>query len=209
MARRGLAQESAISLALVAQLEQIGGMSHWAVYAAAHLSDPGQREEAVLSLLWRHAPEWSADPSAHSFLLERVKVPAALLAEAMAGWLGYVGQDVEGATPIPLPWHDSSSNQLFPCSSLYRLCVPSVPMHAGQLQLLMKANKWTAAHKVWADTMAVDTMASASTAALPMAGYLAAFEAHSADITDTVSDDHFKSWRFFHSLAILQVIYFL
>ena len=197
-----------MSLALVAQLEQIGGMSHWAVYVAAHLSDPGQREEAVLSLLWRHAPEWSADPSAHSFLLKRVKVPAELLAGAMAGWLGYVGQDIEGATLIPLPWHGISSNQLLPCSLLYRLCVLSAPMRVGQLQLLMKANEWTAAHKIWADTMALDTMASASTAALPMAGYVAAFEAHSTDITDAVTDDHFKSWRFFQSLAILQVISF-
>lgn len=103
----------------------------------------------------------------------------------------------------------SSFNQLFLSSLLYRLCVLSVPICAGQLQLLMKANKWTAAHKVWADTMAVDTLAIASTAALPTANCLAAFEAHSADITDTVTDDHFKSWRFFKSLAILQVTNFL
>lgn len=78
-------------------------------------------------------------------------------------------------------------------------------MHPGQLQLLMKANKWKAAHKIWADTMAVDTMASVGTTAIPMAGYVAAFEAHSADIADIVNEDDCKSWRFFQSLALLQV----
>ena len=207
---RGFAQESALGLALVAQLELIGGMSQWAVYVATHLPDPAQREDTVRSLLRRHAPEWAAHPAAHDFLLERLAVPAPLLAETMAEWSMFC-EDPEGSThPSILPF------LTYPCMLFYsiayhliflesnvRMCTKHLLMQAGQCQLLMEANQWNAAHQVWGDNMALNSLVHAGTTAGPMAGCAAAFEAHSADID--AAEGSIKSWRFFQSLSVLQV----
>lgn len=83
-------QGERVLLAVVAQLELLGGLTHWALYVACHLPDAHRREETLRSLLCRHAQEWAAEPQlAHGFLVERLGVPSSWLAGALAVWAHY------------------------------------------------------------------------------------------------------------------------
>lgn len=73
-------------MAMVAQLEAVGGLPQWAVYVALHLPDAFQRVRTVEQLLTRHAAEWTADAGKREFLLQRLHIPAASLSAALALW---------------------------------------------------------------------------------------------------------------------------
>jgi Nuclear protein 96 len=75
-----------VASAMIAQLEAVGGLDEWAVYVALHLPDAFQRTRTVEQLLARHAPEWAADASKCKFLLQRLQLPPASLAVALALW---------------------------------------------------------------------------------------------------------------------------
>jgi Nuclear protein 96 len=79
-------QVSMVAMAMIAQLEAIGGLHEWAVYVALHLPDAFQRTRTVEQLLARHAPVWAADASKYTFLVEQLKIPAASLSAAVALW---------------------------------------------------------------------------------------------------------------------------
>jgi nuclear pore complex protein Nup98-Nup96 len=79
----------------ISQLENLGGLSHWAVYVALHLPDPIARETTVRELLARHCPEWAKDQEVIKFLIESLDVPKAWVAEAKALWAKHTGNDVE------------------------------------------------------------------------------------------------------------------
>ena len=86
-------------MSLIAQLENLGHMAHWAVYVALHIPDhPAQewhllREHVVQELLRRHAPIWASDSSTQDFLLHKLHVPAAWLDQALAQWASYCHDD--------------------------------------------------------------------------------------------------------------------
>ena len=86
-------------MSLIAQLEALGHMAHWAVYVALHIPDhPAQewqslREHVVQELLRRHAPTWASDSNAQDFLLHKLYVPAAWLDQALAQWASYCHDD--------------------------------------------------------------------------------------------------------------------
>lgn len=75
-----------VAMAVIAQLEAVGGLPEWAVYVALHLPDAFQRARTVEQLLTRHASEWAADAGKHEFLLQRLQIPAASLSVALALW---------------------------------------------------------------------------------------------------------------------------
>lgn len=76
-------------MGFIAQLEAVGGMAHWAVYAALHIPDAGRRERVVKELLSVHCPEWDGDEEVVTFLLESLQVPKEWVAEARALWARY------------------------------------------------------------------------------------------------------------------------
>lgn len=86
-------------MSLIAQLEAMPGMAHWAVYVALHLPShsspdwPHLRDSLVQELLMRHAPEWAADSGKQEFLLQKLKLPAAWLDQSMAQWAHYCRDD--------------------------------------------------------------------------------------------------------------------
>ena len=93
-----------LHLSLVAQLEALKGMAHWAVYVALHLprhSSPEWahlRDSLVQELLMRHAPEWVIDAAnKRKFLLKELQLPAAWLDQSLAQWAHYC-QDDSGAS---------------------------------------------------------------------------------------------------------------
>jgi hypothetical protein len=61
---------------MASQLELVGGMCEWAVFAAMHLEDASAREALVTELLSRHCEEWSASEEKQTFLRDRLQVPA-------------------------------------------------------------------------------------------------------------------------------------
>lgn len=79
-------QVSMVAVAMIAQLEAIGGLHEWAVYVALHLPDAFQRTRTVEQLLARHASVWAADASKYTFLVEQLQIPAASLSAAAALW---------------------------------------------------------------------------------------------------------------------------
>jgi hypothetical protein len=105
----------ALHAAMAAQLEA-AGLPQWAVFVALHLPDepaagggggqappgpaPGaRRTRLVRELLRRHAAAWAADAAAaEAFLVRRLRLPRAWLADALAGWARARG-DVAGAPP--------------------------------------------------------------------------------------------------------------
>lgn len=82
-------------MAMIAQLEAIGGLHEWAVYVALHLPDAFQRTRTVEQLLARHAPVWAADAGKYRFLVEQLQLPATRLASAAALWARVGAEDVD------------------------------------------------------------------------------------------------------------------
>ena len=88
-----------LQLSLIAQLEGMHGMAHWAVYVALHLPSHASpdwhhlRDSLVQELLMRHAPEWAADAAKREFLLQRLQLPAAWLDQSLAQWARYCQDD--------------------------------------------------------------------------------------------------------------------
>lgn len=80
-------------MSFIAQLEAVGGLSHWAVYAALHIPDAAERSRVVRELLMAHADEWAEDEEVHAFFANRLALPPAWLAEAQALWAHYCADD--------------------------------------------------------------------------------------------------------------------
>lgn len=107
-----LLQVFQLHLSLIAQLEALGGMAHWAVYVALHLPRhsspdwPHLRDNLVQELLMRHASEWVIDAAnKRNFLLKELQLPAAWLDQSLAQWAHYC-QDDSGA---PASFHDAQA----------------------------------------------------------------------------------------------------
>ena len=89
--------------AFIAQLDVVGVSPQWQLYAAQHLPDgppgfQGQRTQLLQELLLLHAPAFAEDPSARAFLVDKLGVPTAWLAAALATWSRYSWQP-EGDHP--------------------------------------------------------------------------------------------------------------
>jgi hypothetical protein len=90
-----LGQVCAVHASLISQLEAVGGLEEWALYVALHVPDcaaaegRGVRDRLVRELLLRHAPALAASPAKQAFLLERLRIPRAWLADALATWYRY------------------------------------------------------------------------------------------------------------------------
>ena len=63
-------QAAELTANFIGQLEALGSLEHWTVYAALHLPDSGQRTHAVTELLCRQAPVYAADTMKRNFLLQ-------------------------------------------------------------------------------------------------------------------------------------------
>ena len=102
-----LVQVFQLHMSLIAQLEALGHMAHWAVYVALHVPDqpdinwPCIREALVKELLMRPAPEWAADASKRDFLLHKLHLPPAWLDLSLAQWARYCLDDSGGSTFLP------------------------------------------------------------------------------------------------------------
>ena len=99
-----------LHMSLIAQLQSLENMAHWAVYVTLHMPDHPDwlhlREHVLWELLKRHAPEWASDLSKREFLLHKLHVPAAWLDEALAEWAAYCHDDSgEGKTKVPNKQH--------------------------------------------------------------------------------------------------------
>ena len=100
-----------LHLAFIAQLEGLG-LPQWAVYVALHLPDHpqqpycGLREQLVRELVCRHAAVWAQDAGQRSFLTETLQLPQSLVAEALAQWDKYNGNDAgrDLNTIMASPW---------------------------------------------------------------------------------------------------------
>lgn len=94
-----LLQVFQLHLSLIAQVEAISGMAHWAIYVALHLPShcspewPHLRDGLVQELLMRHAPDWASDPASRHFLLQKLQLPAAWLDQSLAQWAHYCHDD--------------------------------------------------------------------------------------------------------------------
>ncbi|PRW58789.1 nuclear pore complex NUP98A isoform X1 isoform B [Chlorella sorokiniana] len=88
-----LPQAAAARMSFIAQLEAVGGLAHWAVYAALHIPDAAERARVVRELLQTHADEWANQPEVWAFLRDRLALPAAWLAEAQALRAHYCADD--------------------------------------------------------------------------------------------------------------------
>lgn len=112
---------AATRMGFIAQLEAVGGLAHWAVYAALHLPDDNYgdggdsgdgaaapeggaiaggrgatREAVVRRLLAVHTPEWAGNAEVQAFLSSSLRLPEAWLAEARAQWAEYQLDDAGG-----------------------------------------------------------------------------------------------------------------
>lgn len=74
-------QAAELTTSFIGQLEAVGGMEHWTVYAALHLPDNRERKHAVMDLLCRHAPIFSTDGRKRAFLLQ-----VALVTQSLPAW---------------------------------------------------------------------------------------------------------------------------
>ena len=83
-----------VTMGFVSQLENLGGMVHWAIYVALHLADRPRRSGVVRYLLSRYCPEWAGDEEIEEFLSSNLRIPANWLAEAKAMWATVHGNDV-------------------------------------------------------------------------------------------------------------------
>ena len=73
---------AALSSSFAAQLELLGGCSHWAAYVALQAPPSRARGAHLRALLARSIEEWSGVPAKESFLLSRCGLPLAWLSEA-------------------------------------------------------------------------------------------------------------------------------
>ncbi|KAL4425557.1 hypothetical protein ABPG75_009573 [Micractinium tetrahymenae] len=96
---------AATRMSFISQLECVGGLSRWAVYAALHIPDAEERSKVVRELLMAHVDEWCEDDEAEEFLRQRLRLPGAWLAEAQALWARYC-QDDAGRLDQLLAAHD-------------------------------------------------------------------------------------------------------
>ena len=97
-----------LHVSLIAQLEAIGQIPHWAVFVALHVPDhPSQawadlRTALVHELIMRHGPFWASNPAARQFLLHQLYLPASWLEQSLAQWAQYC-RDESGKLSIKLP----------------------------------------------------------------------------------------------------------
>ena len=97
-----------LHLSLIAQLEAMPDMAHWAVYVALHLPTHAPcgwahlRDSLVQELIMSHAPEWAADATKQDFLLQKLQLPATWLDQSLAQWAHY-RQDDSGKPAGPTP----------------------------------------------------------------------------------------------------------
>lgn len=94
-----------LHLSLIAQLEAIGQMPHWAVFVALHVPDhpspswANLRTGLVHELIMRHAPFWASNSGAREFLLHQLQLPASWLEQSLAHWAKYC-RDESGTLPL-------------------------------------------------------------------------------------------------------------
>lgn len=88
-----------LHLSLIAQLEALGQMPHWAVFVALHLPDPPSslwpdlRAALVQELIMRHGPFWAGNAGSRDFLLKQLRLPASWLEQSLAHWTQYCKDD--------------------------------------------------------------------------------------------------------------------
>ncbi|KAL4426686.1 hypothetical protein ABPG77_004742 [Micractinium sp. CCAP 211/92] len=96
---------AATRMSFVSQLECVGGLARWAVYAALHIPDAEERCKVVRELLMAHVDEWCDEEEEEQFFRQRLRLPGAWLAEAQALWARYC-QDDAGRLDQLLAAHD-------------------------------------------------------------------------------------------------------
>ena len=149
-----VAQVAALYVSVITQLEAVSGISHWALYVAAHMPTGVLREEVMHSLLSRHAPDWAATSHAtRGFIIHALGIPGDHVAAALAQWAGYCNSPEGGVCSLQR-LHITVARSSVPHGCRLGSCSrPSLQLHdrccaAEHVVQLIDANKWKAAYNV-------------------------------------------------------------